>query len=94
LILRPITIGDAAAIQEHFDNWNIIQHLTNHVPWPYPADGASTFITDMVLPADEAGTSLSWAITEPGVDRLIGCINFTFEDTGVGNRGFWLAEPF
>jgi ribosomal-protein-alanine N-acetyltransferase len=94
LDLRPLTISDAPAIQEHFDNWNIIQYLTNQVPWPYPADGAQTFITDIVRPAYETEAALIWAITEPGIDLLIGCINFTFDDTGVGNRGFWLAEPF
>jgi hypothetical protein len=27
------------------NNWNIIQHLASAVPWPYPEDGATTFIT-------------------------------------------------
>ena len=44
LILRPLTMSDAPAIQRHFNNWNIIQHLAQVVPWPYPEDGAVTFI--------------------------------------------------
>lgn len=93
LRLRPIVIGDAPALQRHFDNWNIIQHLTTQVPWPYPADGAESFINDVVLPGYETDASLAWAITlKEAPDELIGCISFSFEDTGVGNRGFWLAE--
>ena len=44
LILRPITLSDAPAVQKHFNNWNIIQNLSTAVPWPYPPDGAESFI--------------------------------------------------
>ena len=44
LILRPLALADAPAIQRHFNNWNIIQNLASVVPWPYPDDGAETFI--------------------------------------------------
>jgi ribosomal-protein-alanine N-acetyltransferase len=42
LILRPLAVSDAPAIQRHFNNWNIIQNLASVVPWPYPDDGAAT----------------------------------------------------
>jgi ribosomal-protein-alanine N-acetyltransferase len=44
LILRPLALSDASAIQRHFNNWNVIKNLTSVVPWPYPEDGAETFI--------------------------------------------------
>jgi len=44
LNLRPLALSDAPAIQRHFDNWNIIKNLATLVPWPYPQDGAETFI--------------------------------------------------
>ena len=44
LILRPLTLSDAPAIQRHFNNWNIIKTLATVVPWPYPDDGAETFV--------------------------------------------------
>ena len=44
LILRPLALSDALAIQRHFNNWNVIRHLALVVPWPYPDDGAETFI--------------------------------------------------
>ena len=94
LALRALRIGDAPAVQQYFNNWNIIQQLTTRVPWPYPADGALTFVRDTALPAVESGAALIWAITEGGTDLLVGMIDFTFEQDGAGNRGFWLAEPF
>jgi len=44
LTLRPLALSDAPAIQRHFDNWNIIRNLATVVPWPYPADGAESFV--------------------------------------------------
>ena len=44
LTLRPLALSDAPAIQRHFNNWNIIRNLATVVPWPYPDDGAETFI--------------------------------------------------
>ena len=44
LILRPLALSDAPAIQRHFNNSNIIQHLAQVVPWPYPENGAETLI--------------------------------------------------
>jgi hypothetical protein len=44
LTLRPLALSDAPAIQRHFNNWNIIKHLAAVVPWPYPDNGAETFI--------------------------------------------------
>jgi ribosomal-protein-alanine N-acetyltransferase len=79
-------------VQRSFANWNVIRHLSGP-PWPYPEDGAISHITETVLPASAAGTSLTWAITlRDHNDELVGCIDFAFEDTGLGNRGFWLAE--
>ena len=44
LILRPLALPDAPAIQRHFSNWNVIRNLSKVVPWPYPDDGAEIFI--------------------------------------------------
>ncbi|MEM9469551.1 MAG: hypothetical protein AAF988_05255 [Pseudomonadota bacterium] len=34
LVLRALILEDAEVLQKHFDNWNIIQYLNEHVPWP------------------------------------------------------------
>jgi len=94
LLLRPITRQDAPAIQAHFGRWEIISNLAKAVPWPYPGDGAVRFIEDVVLPGEQDGTKLCWAITEKArPDALIGIIDYRVDDER-DNRGFWLAEPF
>ena len=57
-----LALSDAAAIQRHFNNWNIIKNLASVVPWPYPDDGAETFIKQQ-LRRIAAGTEIyQWAI--------------------------------
>lgn len=94
LLLRPITLDDAPAIQTHFGRWEIIGNLAMAVPWPYPEDGALRFIEDVVLPGAADGTKVYWAITEKtDPDALIGIIDYRVGNER-DNRGFWLAEPF
>lgn len=93
LILRPITMDDAPAVQELFNNWNIIQHLGLQVPWPYPDDGAQQFIKTL-LPKMELGKQFIWAITLRPNQNLIGVIDFGINRHERDNRGFWLGEPF
>jgi ribosomal-protein-alanine N-acetyltransferase len=93
LILRPIELADAPQVQALFANWEIVKLLNNRVPWPYPPDGAETFIRDVALPAVAQGKQWVWTIrlkTEP--DQLIGTINLTAN--GKENRGFWMGLPW
>jgi hypothetical protein len=50
LTLRGITEADAPAVQRYFADDAVIGELAAIVPWPYPPDGAITFIRDNVLP--------------------------------------------
>jgi [ribosomal protein S5]-alanine N-acetyltransferase len=95
LTLRPLRLEDAPAIQRHFANWNVIQHLAARVPWPYPADGAETFLREDALPKMSTGDAHFWAIclTE-APDDLIGVIEFRLVTSVDDQRGFWLAEPY
>jgi len=96
LILRPIALSDAPAIQRYFNNWNIIQYLATVVPWPYPDDGAETFIR-LQLEKIAAGEAIhSWVLAlRSGDGEAIGNIHFRpWSDSPKGNRGFWLAEPW
>jgi RimJ/RimL family protein N-acetyltransferase len=93
LVLRPLELADADAVQARFPRWEIVRFLDRHVPWPYPPDGAVTFIRDMVLTAMHDGTAWHWSIrlkTEP--DRLIGAIGLM--DKVRDNRGFWLDPEY
>lgn len=96
LTLRPLARSDAPAIQRHFNNWNVIKNLATVVPWPYPDDGAETFI-QRELEKIAAGEEIyQWVLVlRPGDGEAIGNINFRPRAEGrKGNRGFWLAEPY
>ena len=96
LILRPLAQSDASAIQRHFNNWNIIQHLASVVPWPYPDDGAETFVARELEKAAAGEDVYNWMLVLRGGDgEAIGNIRFRpRSDNAKGNRGFWLAEHY
>jgi len=90
LVLRPLELSDADRIQQIFPRWEIVRHLASVVPWPYPADGALTYIRDIALPAMARGDEWHWTLrpkTNP--DLVIGSIGLKTHETD--NRGFWLA---
>jgi ribosomal-protein-alanine N-acetyltransferase len=93
LILSPLQLSDAEQIQEIFPHWEIVRYLLNRVPWPYPPDGALTFLRDIALPLSAQGGSWDWTIrlrSEPS--RIIGSISLVKGDKD--NRGFWLSLPW
>jgi [ribosomal protein S5]-alanine N-acetyltransferase len=94
LLLRPLELADAAQIQLVFPQWEIVRHLAARVPWPYPPDGALTFLRDVSLPAMARGEAWNWTI-RPKSDpaRIIGGIDLRKSDDN-DNRGFWLDPPF
>jgi RimJ/RimL family protein N-acetyltransferase len=89
LLLRPLHLSDAPQIQTKFPRWEIVKFLSAHIPWPYPPDGAETFMRDFALPAIDRGDQWHWSISpksEPS--KLIGVISLMREPDN--NRGFWL----
>jgi ribosomal-protein-alanine N-acetyltransferase len=93
LLLRPLELADAGDIQILFPHWEIVKHLANKVPWPYPPNGAYTYCRDMALPAVERGDSWQWTLRlKDRPNSLIGSIGLMKGATE--NRGFWLATPW
>ncbi|MCI8209992.1 acetyltransferase [Pseudomonas sp. S25] len=93
LILTPLQLSDAPAIQQLFPHWEVVRYLDSRVPWPYPADGALTYVRDVVLPAIASGREWHWMIrlsAEP--TQSIGSISL-YDQPG-NNRGFWLAPQW
>jgi ribosomal-protein-alanine N-acetyltransferase len=89
LILRPLELTDADAVQAVFPQWEIVQFLNRRIPWPYPPDGALTFLRDTALLAMRLGTAWHWSIRpKPEPEQLIGVISLM--DQPDENRGFWL----
>jgi ribosomal-protein-alanine N-acetyltransferase len=93
LILQPLELADAEQIQILLPHWEIVRHLASMIPWPYPPDGALTYIRDIALPGTARGEEWHWTLrlkTDPG--QLIGCIGLTHPPkVNSENRGFWLG---
>jgi RimJ/RimL family protein N-acetyltransferase len=93
LFLCPLELSDADQIQLLFPHWEIVKHLANKVPWPYPADGALTFVRDIALPAIERGDEWIWTLRlKERPESMIGVISLTKGD--IENRGFWITPPW
>ncbi|HEY9272252.1 GNAT family N-acetyltransferase [Achromobacter sp.] len=90
LVLQPLEIGDAEAIQRLFPQWEVVRYLIEQVPWPYPSDGARSYLEQVAIPAMRQGKQWHWSIRtrlEPG--DLIGLVSL-MDDDAWNNRGFWL----
>ena len=93
LVLRPLQLDDAPRFQLLFPRWEIVRYLTSRVPWPYPPNGASTFIRDVALPAMEKGDWWQWTLRlKSDADLIVGSISLSTGENN--NRGFWLGEAW
>jgi ribosomal-protein-alanine N-acetyltransferase len=95
LTLRQIRLGDGAAMQRRFPQWDVVRWLSTRTPWPYPADGGETHAR-LCVERIEARTHLMWAITlKDGDDEMIGLMDVRPDD-GVSReqRGFWIDPEF
>lgn len=93
LILKPVSILDYQSYQKYFANYNIIGHLSNRVPWPYPDNGAYVYLSKFVVP-NQGKDFWMWGIflkTNPS--ELIGAVDF-YGGRHLNNRSFWLGEIF
>lgn len=78
LILRDPELADAPAIQSYFNDWEIIRWLRPPVPWPYPDNGAETYLQD--------------CLAKQGVSQWIFHISLKSDDTVIGSVGIRLKE--
>lgn len=95
LVLRPVRAKDAPVIQRRFPRWEVVRWLDARIPWPYPADGAATYVANC-LEEMARGEKSHWAIIpKSGPADLIGIIGL-WPDDGVSRsqRGFWLDAEF
>ena len=93
LILRPLTLDDAAGIQQQFPHWDGVRYLNALVPWPYPADGALDYLQHVALPAMARGAEWHWSIRlKSAPEQLIGSVSLM--DELDNNRGFWLGPQW
>jgi RimJ/RimL family protein N-acetyltransferase len=93
LILKPLELADAEQIQILFPHWEIVRHMSSVIPWPYPPDGALSYIRDVALPGVARGEEWHWTLrlkTDP--HQVIGSIGLkNAQSAQSDNRGFWLG---
>jgi ribosomal-protein-alanine N-acetyltransferase len=90
LELRPLELADAEQTQRLFPKWEVVRFLANHVPWPYPDDGALTYYRDSALPAMARGEEWHWSLRlKSDPNQLIGSVSLMKAENN--NRGFWLG---
>lgn len=92
LRIRPVRMSDAPAIQTHISQWDVAKYLTHRIPWPYPADGAVTFLRNVALPGWKRKQLYTFAITSRNRRDFIGVISITTDETCRDQRGFWFAK--
>jgi [ribosomal protein S5]-alanine N-acetyltransferase len=94
LILRLLEIGDAAEVQPHLAQWEIVRQLNDRVPWPFSADGVETYYRDDALPAIERGDEWHWTLRlkDDTAAKIIGSICLVLSCSV--NRGFWIAREW
>jgi RimJ/RimL family protein N-acetyltransferase len=93
LVLRSLELTDADRIQALFPHWEIVRYLANVVPWPYPLDGALTYVRDVALPAIERRELWQWTLRlKTGPNDLIGSV--TLSTKADNNRGFWIGTAW
>jgi RimJ/RimL family protein N-acetyltransferase len=94
LILRPLALSDAPAIQKRFPQWALVQWLHEGIPWPYPEDGALTNTIES-LETRARGEKFYWVLVpKAGPDEAIGRIDLWPNEAGRDMRGFWLDPEF
>lgn len=93
LLLTPLQLSDVPDIQRHFPHWEVVRYLDSRVPWPYPEDGALTYVRDVALPAIEAGQEWHWMI-RLAADPAHSIGSICLYDQPGNHRGFWLSPPW
>lgn len=94
LVLRPLRLEDAPAIQRRFPRWEIVRWLNARVPWPYPDDGAATNVREC-LDQRSRGERFYWVILlKGGPEEPIGRIDLWPDHGAQDQRGFWLDPEF
>jgi len=91
LFLRGVQLEDWESYEANFADYEVIQHLSHLVPWPYPKGSVKTFLKDFILP-HQGKTRWLWVIFEKkNREEVIGGVDL-WRKGCPEHRGFWLAK--
>jgi len=93
ILLRPITMQDIPAYEKHFVDYEVIRHLADTVPWPYPEHGVRDWVTGHILPLQGDNRWIWGIFLRTNAHELIGGIELWRPGTPE-NRGFWLGRTY
>lgn len=91
LTLKAVTLEDEPAYTRHFVNYEVIRHLADKVPWPYPEHGVHDYLVDVILPHQGMDKWVWGLFLKDAPHELVGGIAL-WGPGSPENRGFWLAE--
>jgi [ribosomal protein S5]-alanine N-acetyltransferase len=93
LFLKPVELKHLTSYEKYFIDYEVIQHLSAAVPWPYPPDGVKFFLETIVLPAQGRDRWMWGIFLKENPEELIGCVDL-WREARPENRGFWLGKSF
>ena len=93
LFMRGVRLEDSESYEKNFANYEVIQHLSYQVPWPFSKGSTKSYMKEKVLP-DQGINRWLWVIfLKEKRDEVIGCVDL-WRDGHPENRGFWLAKEY
>jgi ribosomal-protein-alanine N-acetyltransferase len=93
LILRPPRREDVPSWTRHFADYEVIRHLADSVPWPFPQGGVEYFLRNEVRPRQGRDRWLWGLFLKDSPDEMIGALDL-YRPGNPENRGFWLGKAF
>ena len=93
LRLAPPTMADEPAYARHFVDHEVIRHLSNSAPWPYPEHGVRDYLRDRVLPRQGRDRWFWGLFRREAPDEMIGAVEL-WRAGDPEHRGFWLGRRF
>ena len=93
LILKAVTEKDATSYEKYFVDYEVIRHLAEGVPWPYPKGGVLTHLNENVLPKQGKNKWVWGIFLKENPEELIGVVDL-WRPGIPEHRGFWLGRKF
>lgn len=91
LVLRHPRRGDAHALVDHLNDFDIVKWLSN-VPYPYTETDAEDWIQLVNKTIDDKDPSFQFSIFMS--NALIGGVGLKYADSACYELGYWLAKDY
>lgn len=93
LLLKNISLEHLTSYEENFVDYEVIRHLSNIVPWPYPEGGIEDYIKNIIL-KEQGKSKWVWGIfLQEKPNEIIGAVELLKEGKPE-HRGFWLGKKY